>query len=212
MKLQPAFLRLLALTAAALASQASAATLYSNGSINGNYDAFTINSRYSVTNSFTLAGTASLATADVGLWVDGGATPTAVSWEIGTTQFGSDISAGTATLTNTFHNSVDGYSVYDSTFALSGVLPSAGTYYFTLLNATSSDGKGIYWDENNGPSTAAQAYYGSSSTPQGSESFTLSGASTPTSTVPDTGTTWAMLLGSVGLLLGAHRLYGTRRA
>ena len=194
--------RLLPLVASlllALASQAPAATLYTNGPIDGSDDAQAIDvpTRQAVSDVFTLEDAASLASADVGLWVRTGLTPTALSWEVGTTPFGSDISTGTATLSNTFHNSTDNgdYSVYDSAFTLSGLLPSAGTYYFTLYNATSGGGD-VYWDVNGGPSTAYVGVGSMGEDPQqrSSESFTLFGANVPEPS------TWAMMLSGLGLL------------
>ena len=44
------------------------------------------------------------------------------------------------------------------------------------------------------------------------QSFEVDATAGTTATVPDTGATWAMSLGSVGLLAATHRLFGTRRA
>ena len=195
---------LLTLTAAALASRAPATTLYTNGPVNGTIQAYSISQGFSVSDSFTLTGAASLSSAEVGLFVDSGETPASLSWEIGTTPFVSNISFGVSNIaTNTYHNTYEGFdAVYDSTFLLSGSLPGAGTYYFTLLNAVPSvAGDQVSWDQNNGPSTAAQSGEGS----RLSESFTLSG----TSNVPEP-STWALLgLGAAGACLALRRC-GTR--
>lgn len=207
------FLRgLLLLTAITMAAPAlSAITIYSNGPIDGTNDFYFISGPEIITNSFTATGTGLLSSAELGLATYSG-TPASLQWQIGTTPFGSDISSGLASLTSTFHNAGPyGGTTYNSTFVLSGLLPSAGTYYLTLSNALSSAGSTVGWDENDGPSTAQGRYSDSSFTPAGSESFTLFGVGTPNTTaVPDLGGTMLLLgLGAAGLL-GVRRVLGGR--
>jgi len=185
-----------------------ATPIYDNGAV-GSTAAVAINGGYSVSDSFTISSATSLASAAAGLWVDGGALPVSLNWSIGTTPFGTDISSGTATLAHTFVDSVTGLDVYESTFTLSGVL-GAGTYYFTLLNASASDGGGVSWDENHGPSSATLKNSANNTFQIGSESFQLYGASAP---VPDQASTFLLLgLGCLPLIAFARRERNSRLA
>ena len=75
--------------------------LYDNGPINGTIDAWTINSGYSVANSFTLSNSASISGVNFGDWVYPGDTPTQVEYLITTQAFGgTTLIDQTATLTS----------------------------------------------------------------------------------------------------------------
>ena len=153
--------------------------------------AWTINFGYQVSDSFTLGSPATLTGAQIGLWVIPGDTPTSVDWSIGSAAFGSDISSGTAGLSNAFqYNNVYGYDILELTFSLSGVL-GAGTYWLTLQNATSSSGDPVYWDQNSGPSSAQENTLGVIP----SESFQVYGAGS----VPEPSTICLLGIGMVGL-------------
>jgi len=86
--------------------------------------------------------------------------------------------------------------VYDSAFAVNASL-AAGTYYFTLQNATASDSGAVYWDINNGPSTAFLPIIGNANGQvfpgTNSNSFQLFGQTTP---VPEPG---SLVFLSIGL-------------
>jgi hypothetical protein len=167
--------------------QASADMLYDNGAISGNLDAQGISSPYTISDSFTLSSASVLTSAQIGLEVTPGTTPNTVSWEIGTTPFGSDVNSGTATLSNT-PDGITGRGVYDiyvSTFSLPNVSLGAGTYYLTLENATATNGGYVYWDKNGGPSSAQVQYLynGSLNTYSiDSESFQIEGSVNPIAT------------------------------
>ena len=155
----------------------NAAVVYDNGPINGAVEAWTINYGYQVTDSFTVSSPTTLTGAQIGLWAYPGDSPTSVEWSIGSTPYGSNISSGTSSLSSTFTGGY-GFGIYplfESTFSLTGVL-STGTYWFTLQNAASINGNPVYWDQNNGPSTAFESIEGSIP----SESFQLySGTTVP---------------------------------
>jgi hypothetical protein len=186
---------------------ASASTpVYDNGPINGTVDAWTINFGYQVSNSFTVAGPTSLTGAQVGLWLFPGDTATSVEWSIGTSPYSSNIGTGTAALTQTpAGTSPYGYPLAEDTFALTGNVTSGTTYYLTLQNASAPSGDPIYWDENNGPSTAYESAYGNLAGHDGtnSESFQLYG--TPAA-VPEFGT-----LASFGGIIATSGLALLRR-
>jgi hypothetical protein len=172
------------------AVQAKATLVYDNGPINGTGYGIAVNGIYSISDSFTVTGSASLGSAQVGLWLNPGDAPSTIDWSIGTAPFLSDISSGTSSFTNTFlfTEPLYGYDIYQSVFNITGAVGS-GTYYFTIGNGTSNNNNFFYWDVNNGPSTAYSNVLGSIS----SESFQIFSADT----VPDAGSS-VMLLG-IGL-------------
>jgi hypothetical protein len=175
------------------AVQAKATLVYDNGPINGTYGAYYVdtNSSYSVSDSFTVTGSASLGSAQAGLWVNAGGAPSTIAWSIGTAPFLSDISSGTSSFTNTLlYTNVYGlYDVYQSVFNITGAV-GPGTYYLTLGNGTSNIDNVLAWDINFGPSTAYHSLLGQI---PDSESFQIFS----TEAVPDAGSS-VMLLG-IGL-------------
>jgi hypothetical protein len=183
-----AFYGICLLAALSLAAvQAKADLIYDNGPINGTFGAYVVSAPYSVSDSFAVTGSASLGSAQVGLWVNHGDAPSTIAWSIGTAPFLSDISSGTSSFMNTLlFTNLFGYDVYRSVFNITGAV-GPGTYYLTLYNGTSNIYNSVAWDENGGPSTAY--LNGAGQIP--SESFQIFG------TVPDAGSS-VMLLG-IGL-------------
>jgi PEP-CTERM motif len=164
--------------------------LYDNGPING-----TITGYSGASDSFTISSSSTLTVAQIGLWLLPGDTPTSVYWAIGSAMFLSDIASGTSSFfnqTNEGTNSLSlGYDIWQSSLDIGGTVV-AGTYWFTLLNATTPSGDYVFWDQNNGPSAA----YAASNFSIPSESFQIYGTTTVT---PEPGTSGLMLIG-VGLL------------
>ena len=149
--------------------------IYDNGPINGTIDAWTINFGFVVSDSFLVGNVTNLTSVTIGVWVtpgDGGLGQ--VDWSIGTAFFGNDVSSGTSAATNTFVGiNGYGYDLYESSFPIATPTLGAGAYYLTLQNATvaNNDGDPIYWDENDGPSSASNGGIGTI----GSESFQVYG-------------------------------------
>jgi autotransporter-associated beta strand protein len=171
-------------------STPAAGLVYDNGPINGTINGWTISNGFQVSDSFRLTQPTTLTSAQVGLRVTSGAVPASLQWTISTQPTGGGvangnaptgiIASGTATPTNTFQSQVtqagNTFDIYESTFALNATLP-AGTYYLSLgPNSTASGGSSssptLYWDENDGASSA----YSNIQSPgpiAGSQSFQL---------------------------------------
>jgi len=105
---------------------------------------------------------------------------------------GTVVASGDATWSNEFwaYNSSYGYDIFASSVSGLDVALGAGTYWLELLNGTSSPNQSLYWDENDGPSTA---YEKGSSVPIGSHAFQILG-SEDTSVTPEPSS--ILLLGS----------------
>ena len=163
--------------------------LYSNGPINGNINAWTINYGYEVSNTYTISQSAGWA--QVGLWLFPGDTVTSISWAFGTNYLLSDISSGTSPVyvTNLYINSY-GVQIAEASFRVNA---PAGSGWLTLYNAVATSGDIVFWDENDGPSSAWSGGPASTSPgPIGSESFQLY-------TVPEIGTLLSLGSGVIGM-------------
>ena len=191
----------------AAAAPARAQTIYSNGPINGTTDAWTINSGFVVSDTFTLSqgihccrsedpSCASDVCLAFGAWLFPGDVLESVEVSITSSEFG-----GT-TFTDQILNFTQsgcsanqfGFNVCTETGAFETDFNlAAGTYWLNLSNAVVNTGDPVYWDENSGPSSASESSVGTIP----SESFTLLGgtsSSTTGGTVPEPSS--IMLLGS----------------
>jgi hypothetical protein len=186
----------------------NAQLVYDNGPINGTIDAYTINSGYEVSDSFTVASGTALGYAQVGLWLEPGDSPVSVNWSVGTSVDGTDISSGVSDTSNTFIGSSGyGYDLYEANFLINGLVAGGPTYYFTISNAVTAEDSVAFWDINNGPSSAFQngnplaGEFGSTS----SESFQLYGPSS--NNVPDQASTFLLLgLGGLMVIVAARQM------
>ncbi len=155
-----------------LSASLPAATLYSNGPVNGEEDAWTISNGYQVADSFSLTAASTLQSVTFDVWLpntfDVGGT---VDWSIvgdPTMQSSTlDASGADAVLTDTpvvgLQPNNEGLFVHSETFSLPGVELGPGVYYLTLQdftvvdsNTSSTDNDTAFWDENDGPSAAWQ--------------------------------------------------------
>ncbi|HWI84784.1 MAG TPA: PEPxxWA-CTERM sorting domain-containing protein [Sphingomonas sp.] len=198
------FLALLCASAACLAAvPAQAATVYSNGPINGTISGWTINNGYAVSNSFTLSSAATITGFTFGGWSYPTDTFLSVDYGFSTSPdyavTGTAAVAGGATIPGTGFGF---YEVRDYSASIAPVTLAAGTYWFALQNAVTAQNNYAYWDVNNGPSAAYEnaygdvnGYFGGSS----SSAFTLT-----TGSVPEPAS-WAMMVGGFGLIGGAMR-------
>ena len=196
MKLRTASLSLLAFCLVAL--PAAAQTLYSNGPIDGQDTAWTINFGFAVSDSFTLANASTVNGLSFGGWMFPGDSFAGVEVLITSSEFG-----GT-TYTDQFINLTQsgcflnqaGFNVCTESGSFgTDVNLTAGTYWLTLQNANGTDDQ-LGWDQNSGPSLASQNSLGTIP----SESFTLFGSSTSTGgTTPEPGSIVLFGSGVAGL-------------
>lgn len=151
-------------------------TLYDNGPVNGSIGAYTINYGYVVTDSFTLSAPATITGVSFDVWVTPGDTVNSVDWSITSTPLDPAAVLVTAATARTYDfTDAYGYEIDTESFSISGVSLGSGSYWLELQNAVSAGGNPVYWDQNNGPSTAIDPYYGA----VGSETFKILGAPEP---------------------------------
>jgi len=166
--------------------------IYDNGPINGNTDAWDINFGFIVSDSFNVAAgnQTSITGMSFGAWLFSGDTVTSVEVSItsgensGTSYFDQTVNFTQGSCTSNQY----GYNVCTETGTFSGPTLNAGTYWVNLQNASVPNGDPVYWDENSGvgcqgsgcPSLASENSVGSIP----SESFTILGSATTTTTPP----------------------------
>lgn len=196
------------LLAVLAAMPATAQTLYENGPINGQTDAWTINFGFVVSDSFTIStGPSTITGFSFGAWLFAGDTLDSVEINIssepygGTQYFDQQVNV---TASGCFLNQY-GFNVCNETAAFNGPTLNNGTYWVNLLNGVTADGNPVYWDENSGigchsegcPSQACEA--GCLGT-MPSEAFTVLGTNNGSS-VPEPSS--FVLFGSSAVALGS---------
>ena len=172
MKLRFATLFLTLLCIALCTSAVASTTIFDDGAIDGNDNAFFITgpdrpnflgSVQDISNGFIAAASGTPNQLTFGLWLFSGLTPTTVSYEIGTSAFGTDLGSGTVALNNSnstllFSNGF-GYDVYSITIPVTSLAMTAGNeYWLSLSNADDASHSGSEaWDIPNfgsgGPAT-----------------------------------------------------------
>jgi len=201
MKLGIASLSLLAFCLIFAAATASAQTVYSNGPINGNTDAWDINFGFIQSDTFNVANNGtSITGASFGMWLFPGDTLTSAELSITSGENG-----GTSYFNQTVNFTASdckandrGFNVCQENTSFNGPNLNSGTYWLNLQNASVPSGDPVYWDENSGPSSASNSEIGTIP----SESFTVLG-STSTSTTTSTTTTGTVPEPSTIMLFGS---------
>jgi archaellum component FlaF (FlaF/FlaG flagellin family) len=174
-----------------------AQTVYDNGPVNGNTDAWTINFGFVVSDTFTVANNGTQITGfSMYDWLFPGDTLTSAEVTItsgengGTSYFDQVVNfTQSACSSNTF-----GFNVCLESSSFNGPTLNSGTYWINLENASVPSGDPVYWDENSGPASASENTVGSIP----SEAFTVSGTQ-PGSTVPEPSSILLLGSGLVGL-------------
>lgn len=134
--------------------------LYDNGPINGTTDAWTINSGFVVSDTFTVPnGGAPVNGLTFGAWVFPGDVLHAVEISITSSEFGG--TTYTDQVVNFTQSSCSGnqygFNVCTETGSnFTGPNLTAGTYWVNLQNAVVDTGDPIYWDENSGIGCGSQ--------------------------------------------------------
>jgi hypothetical protein len=177
-----------------LTCQSSAAqTLYDNGPINGEFDAWAINFGTIVSDSFTISGGTSTVTGmSFGAWLLPGDIMSSVeisitSAEDGGTSYFDQVVSITQSGCNP-NNS--GFNVCTETGMFNGPELNNGAYWVNLQNAEVTDGDPTYWDANSGIGCTSPGCPSSASTNEigtiPSESFSILGtAQTGTGSTPE---------------------------
>lgn len=163
---------------------AAAQTVYENGPINGNTDAWTINFGFVVSDTFTIStGTTTVTGMSFGAWLTPGDTLQSVGLSLtsqefgGTTYFEGQVSV---TQSGCVLNKYS-FDVCTETGSFTPTVFNNGTYWVNLQNAIDSAGNPVYWDENSGvgchsPGCPSQAGPGGEGTLP-SEAFSILGTS-----------------------------------
>ncbi len=190
---------------------ASGQTIYDNGPIFGEADAWTINEGFVVSDTFTVSqGTSHINGLVFGAWLFPGDVLESVevsitSQEFGGTTYSDQQVSFTQSNCETNHY---GFNLCDETGNFSGPTLGNGTYWVNLSNAIVNNGDPVYWDENSGmgctspgcPSQASDNSVGSIP----SESFTVLGGSTSGGgSVPEPGSLFLFagaLLSAAGMM------------
>jgi hypothetical protein len=186
LKTRIALLSLLTIACLVLAVAPAMADTYTNGPLNGTADGWTIMGGFTVSDSFTLAGSDTAVTAFHFNYWDASSQDllTTADLALGTTSFGGAPGTTVAFSSTFLGTNQYGYNLYQADATGLNIPWSGGAGFATLGNACTNSGCGatpIYWDENSGPSTAYENTLGSIP----SESFTISGSG---STIPPPGT------------------------
>jgi hypothetical protein len=190
-------LLLLTLCLTLAAVPAMAGELYNNGTSTLETDAYTINFSFAVSDSFPLATSATVNSAQFIFWMEPGDILASVDLSIGTAAFGNNVANFTGLTPSgdtDLGSNAYGFDVREDAFTFPGINLNAGTYWITLQNAMVPSGDPVYWDESSGPSMAMDSGLGSIP----SESFTIFGTATTGST-PEPGSFLLLASGILGV-------------
>lgn len=175
--------------------------LYDNGPTNGTAFAWTINNNFVESDTFTLSEASTINGLNFAAWLTPGDILQSADVSITSNEFG-----GTSYFNQTVSFTQSGCSLNGSDYfvcnesgTFAGVSLNAGTYWLSLQNAVVPSGDPVYWDENEGPSSASNNEVGTIP----SESFTVlgsvSGTTSSSGTVPEPSSILLLVSGILGL-------------
>jgi len=149
-------------------------TLYTNGPSSYSIAGKPISSGWFLMDSFTISQNSTVTSMNFVVWLNPGDTLSSVDWLIMTSPFGgTNEGSGTTSTTNSFIG-IDGmydyFDIYKESSSIPDLSLDAGTYWLQFQNAAATNGHIVYWDENDGPSSAYLDNYAI-----GSESFQILG-------------------------------------
>jgi len=190
----------------ASARPAAAGTIYDNGPINGNVDAWTVNFGFVVSDTFTISGgNGTITGLSFGTFSLPGDTLLSIELSITSSEFGGTtyFDQVVNTTESDCHSNQYGYNVCTQSATFNGPNLAPGTYWLNLQNAFVDTGDPIYWDENSGvgcqsPGCPSQASDNSVGTIP-SESFTVEGTING-GTVPEPGSLLLLASGVTGVV------------
>jgi len=129
-------------------TSASAAPLYSSGTVNGTISASTFGRNFEVTTPFRLEGDAAQASATIGLWAPVNVSPLTISWKLGSTAFGDELGNGVSSVSSSFVRPLSfgggDYWLFEAAFDVSPI--KAGVYFLTLHDASLNGDGYLMWD------------------------------------------------------------------
>ena len=135
---------------------ALASVLYDNGPINGTQGTGAPQiSPNAISDSFILSGASTITgTANLGLWIDHGDTPSTVDWSINASPFTGILASGTAAWSSTFlFTNTFNFDIYSASFSIPNVSLAAGTYWLQLDNAVATSAGNTSYPERSRGST-----------------------------------------------------------
>ena len=188
-----------------VATMAVADSLYDNGPRGPDIDAWTINSGFAVSDTFTLSSNATVNGFAFIAWLFPGDTLISAEVSITSSEFGGTTyfdQTVNFTPSDCFTNAY-GYNVCQENSSFNGPSLNSGTYWLNLQNASVDNGDPVYWDENSGvgcqspgcPSSASESSLGTIP----SESFTILGHGGTTGSTPEPSAILLFGSGVVGL-------------
>lgn len=148
-----AVLSLCILSCAVVVPAVGQQTLYEDGPINGQTDAWTINFGFIVSNTFTISGgTSTVNGMSFGAWLFPGDVLESAELFITSSEFGGTTyfdQVVNLSASNCFVNNF-GFDVCEETGTFQGPTLNNGTYWMNVGNAIVDTGDPVYWDENSG--------------------------------------------------------------
>ena len=175
--------------------------LYDNGPTDGTTDAWTFNFGFVPSDQFTLSSAAQVDGVQFAAWLFPGDVLQSVEVVFSSQEYG-----GTVYFDQTLNVTQSGcatnqlgFSVCNENVSFSPLTLNAGSYWMNLENGEANTDDPVYWDENRGPSEASESSLGTIP----SESFTILGAgstTTTTGTTPEPGTLMLVGSGALGFL------------
>lgn len=182
----------------ALANPARAAfEVYNNGAITPSGDSPGISGPLAVSNSFSFSGsTIVMVIDDIGLLCIADSTPTTITWSIGSTAFGTDITGPNTTtpIVSLIGTDGEGDNYFSATIDTGNLFFGPGTYWLTLSSCYSDNPNfnEVFWTQSSGASLAFQQNGTDTPTSIPSEAFTLLGVPEPS--------TYALAVGGLVLV------------